>query len=92
MAVSALLLGAIAVSGHAEVWMVYSLAFTFGIASAFDAPTRQSFVSEMVGPDDLTNAVGLNCRGVQRRPADGPGPGRPADRRCWAAAPARPAG
>ena len=32
----------------------------FGIGSAFDAPARQSFVSEMVGPDDLTNAVGLN--------------------------------
>ncbi len=61
MALSALMLGAIAVSGHAQVWMVYTLAFTFGIASAFDAPTRQSFVSEMVGPDDLTNAVGLNA-------------------------------
>jgi MFS family permease len=60
MAVSALALGAIAVSGHAQVWMVYALAFAFGIAAAFDAPTRQSFVSEMVGPDDLTNAVGLN--------------------------------
>ena len=36
------------------------IAFLFGIGSAFDAPARQSFVSEMVGPDDLTNAVGLN--------------------------------
>jgi MFS family permease len=60
MAGSALTLGAIAVSGHAQVWMVYLLALTFGIASAFDTPARQSFVSEMVGPDDLTNAVGLN--------------------------------
>ncbi len=60
MAVSSLTLGAIAVSGHAQVWMVYLLALTFGIASAFDTPARQSFVSEMVGPDDLTNAVGLN--------------------------------
>ena len=40
--------------------MVYVIAFLFGIGSAFDAPARQSFVSEMVGPDDLTNAVGLN--------------------------------
>ena len=32
----------------------------FGTGAAFDAPTRQSFVSEMVGPEDLTNAVGLN--------------------------------
>jgi MFS family permease len=60
MGLSALLLGLIAVTGHAEVWHVYVLAFVFGIGSAFDAPARQSFVSEMVGRDDLTNAVGLN--------------------------------
>jgi MFS family permease len=53
-------LGVLAVTGVAEVWMVYAIAFLFGIGSAFDAPARQSFVSEMVGPDDLTNAVGLN--------------------------------
>jgi MFS family permease len=42
------------------VWQVYVIAFLFGIGSAFDAPARQSFVSEMVDPDELTNAVGLN--------------------------------
>jgi len=60
MAMTALLLGALAVTGVVEVWHVYVLAFVFGVCSAFDAPARQSFVSEMVGPDDLTNAVGLN--------------------------------
>ena len=40
--------------------MVFAIAFAFGIGAAFDVPARQSFVSEMVGPDDLTNAVGLN--------------------------------
>ena len=60
MAASSLLLGVIAVSGHTQVWMVYLLAFTFGIGTAFDGPARQAFVSEMVGPEDLTNAVGLN--------------------------------
>ncbi|WP_028660597.1 MFS transporter [Nocardioides insulae] len=60
MGLVSLVLGVIAVLGFAEIWMVYVLAFLFGIGSAFDAPTRQSFVSEMVGPDDLTNAVGLN--------------------------------
>ncbi|MCA1981373.1 MFS transporter [Nocardioides nematodiphilus] len=60
MAVAALLLAALALSGAAEIWMVYVLAFVFGIGAAFDVPARQSFVSEMVGPDDLTNAVGLN--------------------------------
>jgi MFS family permease len=60
MAVSSLLLGVLAVTGVAQTWHVFVIAFVFGIGSAFDAPARQSFVSEMVGPDDLTNAVGLN--------------------------------
>jgi MFS family permease len=60
LAVPALLLGVLAVTGVAQSWHVYVLAFIFGIGSAFDAPARQSFVSEIVGPDDLTNAVGLN--------------------------------
>ncbi|CAN5555594.1 MFS transporter [soil metagenome] len=56
----AFVLGLLAVTGVAQTWHVYLLAFIFGIGSAFDAPARQSFVSEIVGPDDLTNAVGLN--------------------------------
>ena len=60
LAVPALLLGLLAVTDAAETWHVFVLAFVFGIGSAFDAPARQSFVSEIVGPDDLTNAVGLN--------------------------------
>ena len=60
MGVASLLLGLLAVSGVAQTWQVYVIAVVFGIGSAFDAPARQSFVSEMVGPDDLTNAVGLN--------------------------------
>lgn len=60
MALASLLLGLVAVLGMAQTWMVYVIAFVFGIGAAFDAPARQSFVSEMVGPDDLTNAVGLN--------------------------------
>ncbi len=60
MAIAALALGVIAALGVAETWHVYALAFAFGIGAAFDAPARQAFVSEMVGPDDVTNAVGLN--------------------------------
>lgn len=60
MAVPALVLGVLALTGTAQTWHVYILAFVFGIGTAFDAPARQSFVSEMVAPDDLTNAVGLN--------------------------------
>ena len=60
LAVPALVLGLLAVTGVAQTWMVFAVALWFGVGSAFDAPARQSFVSEIVGPDDLTNAVGLN--------------------------------
>ncbi|MGZ4446974.1 MAG: MFS transporter [Nocardioides sp.] len=60
MALASLLLGALAVTGVVQTWQVYVIAFVFGIGSAFDAPARQSFVSEMVDQDELTNAVGLN--------------------------------
>jgi MFS family permease len=60
LGLSGLLLGGLAVTGVVEPWMVYAVAFTFGIGAAFDAPARQSFVSEMVDHDDLSNAVGLN--------------------------------
>jgi MFS family permease len=60
LAVPALVLGLLAVTGVAQTWHVYLLALVFGIGSAFDAPARQAFVSEIVGPEDLTNAVGLN--------------------------------
>jgi len=60
IAVPAGVLGILAVTGVAQTWHVYILAFVFGIGTAFDGPARQSFVSEIVGPEDLTNAVGLN--------------------------------
>jgi MFS family permease len=60
MAVPALVLGLLAVTGQAQIWHVYVLALLLGVSSAFDAPARQSFVSELVEPEDLTNAVGLN--------------------------------
>ena len=60
MAGPALVLGVLAVTGTAQIWHVYVLALLLGVASAFDAPARQTFVSELVEPGDLTNAVGLN--------------------------------
>jgi MFS family permease len=60
MGVASLLLGVLAVTDLVTTPMVFAIAFVFGIGSAFDAPARQSFVSEMVGPEDLSNAVGLN--------------------------------
>ncbi|MCL3819823.1 MFS transporter [Aeromicrobium wangtongii] len=60
MALPAALLGILAVTGAVQTWHVYLLSFLFGIGTAFDAPARQSFVVEMVGSKDLSNAVGLN--------------------------------
>lgn len=56
----ALTLAALVFSGHVELWHVYVLAFVLGLANAFDQPARQSFVIEMVGREDLMNAVALN--------------------------------
>src|SRR6266566_1281692 len=47
-------------TGVIAVWQVLVLATTLGIASAFDIPMRQSFIVEMVGKDDLMNAIALN--------------------------------
>jgi MFS family permease len=60
MASLALVLGVLTATGAIRLWMVYGLALLLGCATAFDMPTRQAFVSEMVGPDRVTNAIGLN--------------------------------
>jgi MFS family permease len=60
MGALALALGALAVAGVVQLWHVYIFAFLFGSAAAFDAPVRQTFVSELVGDEDLHNAVALN--------------------------------
>jgi MFS family permease len=60
MATVALILGLLDISGVVQVWHVYALALLLGVGAACDAPARQSFVIEMVGRDDLPNAVGLN--------------------------------
>ncbi|WP_353107604.1 MFS transporter [Gordonia sp. (in: high G+C Gram-positive bacteria)] len=73
MAVSALILGALAVAGDATTMHVYVLAFVFGIGSALDVPARQAFVSEMVGADRLTNAIGLNSSAFNAARLIGPG-------------------
>ena len=43
-----------------EMWSVYLLALSLGCVNVFDNPARQSFISEMVPPEDLANAVTLN--------------------------------
>jgi MFS family permease len=60
MGVLALMLGLLTVSGAVRLWHVYLFAFLFGSAAAFDAPVRQTFVTQLVGDEDLYNAVSLN--------------------------------
>ena len=60
MGIAALVLGVLDLTGLVALWQVLVLAAVVGVFSALDSPIRQSFVVEMVGPDDLPNAVALN--------------------------------
>ena len=60
MGAVALVLGLLTVTGLVQLWHVYVFAFLHGCAAAFDAPARQTFVSDLVGEADLPNAVALN--------------------------------
>ncbi|HEX2865713.1 MAG TPA: MFS transporter [Ignavibacteriales bacterium] len=55
-----LLLAVLIATGLVRIWMVYILAALLGIVNAVDNPTRQTFVFEMVGENDLSNAITLN--------------------------------
>jgi len=56
----AFILAALTMTGHILVWEIIGLATLLGIVNAFDVPARQSFLIEMVGRDDLLNAIALN--------------------------------
>ena len=60
MGLLALGLGILTISGSVRLWHVYLFAFLLGSVSAFDSAARQTFVGELVGEEDLSNAVGLN--------------------------------
>ncbi len=57
---SSLVLGVLVVTESVLLWQVFVLAGVLGLSNAIDGPVRQSFTSEIVGPDDLANAVSLN--------------------------------
>ncbi|MEV7007372.1 MFS transporter [Streptosporangium sp. NPDC051022] len=61
MGLLALTLGVLTLTGHAQVWHVYLMAFALGLVLCVEVPTRQSFVVEMVGRQDLSNAIALNA-------------------------------
>ncbi|HYM81334.1 MAG TPA: MFS transporter [Candidatus Limnocylindria bacterium] len=56
----AVVLAVLVSTATVQPWMVLVLAFAFGTISAFDLPARQSFLIEMVGKEDLSNAIALN--------------------------------
>lgn len=56
----ALGLGLLTLSGAVQLWQVYGFALALGCVTAFDAPARQAFVSDLVKDDNLANAVALN--------------------------------
>ncbi|MDR3527429.1 MAG: MFS transporter [Rhizomicrobium sp.] len=56
----ALVQGLLVIFGVVQLWHVYVLAFLFGCVAALDLPARQTFVSDLVGEADISNAVGLN--------------------------------
>jgi MFS family permease len=58
-AVIAIALGLMVVTDTISVWSLFVLAAAFGTVNAFDMPIRSSFVYELVGPDDITSAVGI---------------------------------
>jgi MFS family permease len=60
MMVLAFLLAGLVATGAIRPWQVVLIAFALGVANAFDAPARQSFVVELVDREDLTNAIALN--------------------------------
>ncbi|MET8942372.1 MFS transporter [Streptomyces sp. NPDC004542] len=72
MALTGLALAALTLTGHVQVWHVYLAAFAVGLATVVDNPARQSFVSEMVGPEQLQNAVSLNSANFQSARLVGP--------------------
>ena len=53
-------LAALTLSGIVQVWHIVALALFKGFVNAFDVPTRQAFTIEMVGKEDLRNAISLN--------------------------------
>ncbi|MEV0668181.1 MFS transporter [Actinomadura luteofluorescens] len=72
MGTLALVLGLLTVTGSIEVWNVYALAFGLGLVIALNKPAWMSFTYEVVGPDDVSNAVGLNSATINTTKILGP--------------------
>ena len=73
MALTSLLTGVLVVTGAIQLWHIFVLAVVQGVATAMDNPARQTFVSEMVPYESLSNAVGLNSASFNAARLIGPG-------------------
>jgi MFS family permease len=73
LALTSLLTGVLVVTGAVQLWHIFLLAFVQGVAAALDNPARQTFVSEMVPHESLSNAVGLNSASFNAGRLIGPG-------------------
>jgi MFS family permease len=70
--VQALVLAVLDLNGDLKLWELYTMAVALGLVNMIDNPTRQTFIVEMVGRDQLTNAVTLNSVMVNVARAIGP--------------------
>jgi len=70
--VQAALLATAVSTGGVKPWMVLALAFVFGTINALDLPVRQSFVVELAGKEDLSNAIALNSAAFNSARVVGP--------------------
>jgi MFS family permease len=71
-ALIAVALGILSATGVVQLWSVFTMSFLLGCVTVLDNPTRQSFVMEMVGPEDVSNAVGLNSSVITLARVAGP--------------------
>ena len=76
------ILAVLVLTGNEEVWHLVALSICLGLIHAFDVPTRQSFLPELIEKrEDLGNAIALNSSMVQWREIAGALPGRHTHRR-----------
>jgi len=80
----ALTLGLLTVTHVVTLWMVFTLAVALGVVNSVDQPARQTFVPEIVGRDNVQNAVSLNSVLTNASRAVRPGDRRRAHRSGWA--------
>jgi len=55
----AAILGTLVISGNAQIWHVYIIATFLGISSAIESPITQSFLTQLVSPEDISNSISL---------------------------------